>query len=175
MLPDIKLRLRSVISSLEQCISHAIPADDQVAQEQLALITNTIAIAINQYDYEGELIFTDIKLYLGLIDSLIGILPSNASKLPELFELKSEVENFSHRTFNRQLLEERQLLLGRRIQDIVNDLAAIYSSDEMPLLYKTVIEHSEKQAFLYRAWVADFGFDLEKGKLPAFDELFKND
>ena len=175
MVPDIKLRLQSVLSSLEQCISHSIPAGDKVAHEQLALIKGTLSLVLNQFDYEQDLLVKDTKQHLALVEQLLQILPGEDTRIPELKRLASMIdEQLPVKVTNRRALEELHLTVIRSLESVTNDLASDYSSDALPALYKAVIEHSQKQAFLYRAWMAGCGFDLDKKSLPELEQLFQD-
>ena len=159
MNPDIELQLQTVIKALAEVVAPAVDGTNKAAIEQLHLSIATLAMAQDRVAMQGERARAELANAIALAERLVelGVGGEIAAPLALAGQLRDDPKGSlnSVRSASAQLMA-----IAADVVDAVDDPALAAR------VGRAVIEASEAQTDLARAWFVKSGFELEPDKVP---------
>lgn len=165
MNPGFEVRLSSMRRALVTVIMPAIDPDNQLAQEQAALMLAHIGMLEAQWDKledYARLCVHDLVEVSGRIDAAGGAETlAAAAALATLAETPPARGEVAYRA------------LSEALEELVRAVDRDGDADFRRTLHREVLLHGNRQATRDRVWFAACGFDVNTADLPSIEELIR--
>ncbi len=164
MLPDIDLRLTSVLKALNEVILPALPDDQSMAREQAHLVVAHLGIIAVQWKHA-------LKFELAAYDamrSLAQTLRPHAGADSERIDAALDGANTLDRS-NYCQVSAAARELGALVAEVIDDDGSTAAMDVS--LQAAVLAHAKQQALRERAWFAACALDPDAARMPSFETL----
>lgn len=157
MSPDLDLRLRTMIATMDDVISPAIDKSNKLAVEQAGLLVGSLKMIMAQIDYSHPFEVVELRDFLVLAGEISAKFADGGEVAkPALADAEAAlaepiVSTLRLRNANRVLREVIRVLL--------EDSAGL-AKDAQAAIQRAILKHSKASIARERTWVAGTGFEV---------------
>jgi hypothetical protein len=165
VLPDIDLRIQSIVKTLQDIVLPAVAENEQQAREQVALVMGHLGIIQSQWKVA-------LKFELGTYDGLCN-LAREVRALVSDHALQQEIDAalVAATTLDRSdydAVSREVKRAGAMLDRVIDDK---HASRLDPELFAAVLAYGDREAWRNRAWFAGSQIDPGAADLPSIEDL----
>lgn len=172
MVPDTRLRLKTVLKALDDIIAPALPKDAGFALDQLALIRKSLQLAIDQIPYEYAFMVQDARDHLALANKLSACIAPDDAMRARISAASAEVrDRLPAAQPDLPSLDGSLRALKQDLEDAVDALCRDRQGEDLRAVEQIVLDHSAARITMERAWTIATGFETDPSAIPPIAEL----
>ena len=175
MVPDVALRIHSLVRALKEVVIPAIPEEKKFVLEQAHLTVAHLNVIEDQINKIWDFEYLELGEFLKLTEDLIGA-AKGGDATDGAEEQAAAVVNKARSAVRLPIPRHNDLVvLVRSLKEASDGLLKAAFEDGNAEFRKAAseiaMEHAEKQILRERVWTRKTGFDAGADELPRFEEL----
>lgn len=172
MVPDTCLRLRAAIKAIDDIVIPALPPEAGFAHEQLALVRNSLKLAIDHIPHEYAFTVQDARDHLHFAADIAARVGPEGDVAARIARSSEEVRALLPADIPyTPALEERLRTLKQDLEDAVGEMCADGSRSDLHDVETLVLAFSARRIEFERAWNLATGFESDPSVIPDFAQL----
>jgi hypothetical protein len=168
MLPDIALRLKSIVKTLRDIVLPAVPESEQNARDQVMLIIDQLAIIEPQWKAALKFELGSHDLLRELARTLLPLADDEdlRSDLGAAVDASATLDRTDYDAVSREVKR-----LGCLLDRVISGDFTTTPMDSR--LFDAVLDYGAREAWRNRVWFAASGVDPDVANLPGIETVLR--